>query len=203
MDSFRYYVALLLVVAVPPALLFWFIVHPFARFWRRLGATWTHTLLWPILVSGMAALFTQRGWLLRVEYGINGILVAAGATLILLSAWMLAILRRHLTLATQMGMPELSSQGAQRLLTGGIYARLRHPRYVQMEIALLGWALIANYLAAYLLLLGSIPLVYLIVLLEERELRDRFGDAYEQYSRRVPRFFPRFGRPVLRSGEWD
>jgi len=203
MDSFRYYVALLLVVAVPPALLFWFIVHPLARFWRRLGATWTHALLWPILVSGMAALFTQRGWLLRVEYGINGILVAAGATLILLSAWMLAILRRHLTLATQMGMPELSSQGAQRLLTGGIYARLRHPRYVQMEIALLGWALIANYLAAYLLLLGSIPLVYLIVLLEERELRDRFGDAYEQYSRRVPRFFPRFGRPVLRSGEWD
>jgi len=201
MESFRYYVALLMVVALPPALLFWLVVHPFARFWRRLGAAWTHALLWPILVLGMVVLFSQRGWLLHAEYGTSGILVVAGVMLIGFSAWMLAILRRHLTLATQMGMPELSLLRAQRLLTEGIYARLRHPRYVQMEIALLGWALIANYLAGYLVFLGSVPAVYLIVLLEERELLDRFGDAYEQYSRRVPRFFPRIGRPAPRNGE--
>jgi protein-S-isoprenylcysteine O-methyltransferase Ste14 len=35
------------------------------------------------------------------------------------------------------------------------------------------------------------PLLHLIVLLEERELPDRFGEAYVDYSRRVPRYWPR------------
>jgi protein-S-isoprenylcysteine O-methyltransferase Ste14 len=31
------------------------------------------------------------------------------------------------------------------------------------------------------------------VLLEERELRDRFGAEYEEYCRRVPRYIPKRG----------
>ena len=43
-------------------------------------------------------------------------------------------------------------------------------------------------------LLGlCVPTLYLIVLLEERELRDRFGEEYEAYCRRVPRFVPKRG----------
>jgi protein-S-isoprenylcysteine O-methyltransferase Ste14 len=33
-----------------------------------------------------------------------------------------------------------------------------------------------------------------VVVLEERELRHRFGPVYEEYSRRVPRFIPKFGK---------
>jgi len=36
--------------------------------------------------------------------------------------------------------------------------------------------------------------VFLIVQLEERELRERFGTEYEAYCRRVPRFVPVRGR---------
>ena len=35
MDQVRYVVAVLLVVFTPPAMLFWFVVHPFTGFWRR------------------------------------------------------------------------------------------------------------------------------------------------------------------------
>ena len=58
-------------------------------------------------------------------------------------------------------------------------------------LALVGWALFANYLGLYLITALTMAALYLIVLLEERELRERFGPAYADYSARVPRFIPR------------
>jgi len=78
-----------------------------------------------------------------------------------------------------------------KLLTDGIFARIRHPRYVEILLAVLTYALFSNYLASYLMFLFGLPMIYLIVLLEERELRQRFGAEYEAYCRRVPRFIPR------------
>jgi protein-S-isoprenylcysteine O-methyltransferase Ste14 len=51
-------------------------------------------------------------------------------------------------------------------------------------------ALFANYLAVYVLALVLVPALYLVVVLEERELRERFGEDYVTYSQRVPRFIP-------------
>jgi protein-S-isoprenylcysteine O-methyltransferase Ste14 len=39
--------------------------------------------------------------------------------------------------------------------------------------------------------MGEVPALFLVVILEERELRQRFGDAHVEYCRRVPRFVPR------------
>jgi protein-S-isoprenylcysteine O-methyltransferase Ste14 len=63
----------------------------------------------------------------------------------------------------------------------------------------LGSALIANYLVLYLVVALLLPGIYVIVRLEEKELRDRFGLAYDEYSRRVPRFLLRISR---RSGHY-
>ena len=82
----------------------------------------------------------------------------------------------------------------QKLITTGIYAAIRHPRYLQMYLSFVGCAFIANYLALYLVVALWLPGLYVIVLLEEKELRDRFGPAYEEYCRQVPRFIPRFTR---------
>jgi protein-S-isoprenylcysteine O-methyltransferase Ste14 len=43
----------------------------------------------------------------------------------------------------------------------------------------------------YWLVLASIAGLYLVTLLEEAELRQRFGAPYEDYLLRVPRFLPR------------
>ena len=37
MDTVRYYLAVLLVVLVPPIMVFWCVVHPLAAVWRRVG----------------------------------------------------------------------------------------------------------------------------------------------------------------------
>ena len=52
-------------------------------------------------------------------------------------------------------------------------------------------ALSTDYLGIYVMALAISPALYLGVVLEEKELRDRFGVEYAAYSERVPRFIPR------------
>ena len=56
--------------------------------------------------------------------------------------------------------------------------------------------LIVNNLAVYLLWLAWMPGIWIVVGFEERELRQRFGPAYDDYCRRVPRFVPRRDGPL-------
>ena len=70
-------------------------------------------------------------------------------------------------------------------------AHTRNPRYLDIIIGLAGWSLIINFPAIYWLFIGSTVGLYAVVLLEERELRTRFGEPYDEYCRAVPRFVPR------------
>jgi protein-S-isoprenylcysteine O-methyltransferase Ste14 len=96
--------------------------------------------------------------------------------------------RKYLTLPIQVGVPELTGGPKGVLLTEGIYSRIRHPRYVESVLWILGYALFTNYLALYLVFLLTLPVMHIIVLLEEKELRER---DYEEYCLRVPRYIPK------------
>jgi protein-S-isoprenylcysteine O-methyltransferase Ste14 len=88
---------------------------------------------------------------------------------------------------------ESSGKGGT-LLQEGIYSRIRHPRYTSFMFGVLAIAFFSNYLAMYVLVPLSAAALYLVVLLEEKELRNRFGDDYVRYSSRVPRFVPQMHR---------
>ncbi|HIC74117.1 MAG TPA: hypothetical protein EYO92_03385 [Candidatus Marinimicrobia bacterium] len=68
---------------------------------------------------------------------------------------------------------------------------MRHPRYVEIQFGYFGYALIANFLGLYILTILCIPALFLVVLLEEKELIDWFGNDYAVYSQSVPRFIPK------------
>lgn len=194
MDTARYVLALIVVVSFPPAVIFWFIVHPAVAFWRRVGPLLTYVSVFTVFIAIMVGLVLVREPLLRTEFGTVPALWPLAVASYLVSVVIEMRCRRHLKFSTLAGMPELTRAGSESsLLTQGIYSRVRHPRYIGVMFSLIGVALFANYLAVYVL----VPIVglglWLVVVLEERELRDRFGVAYAEYSARVPRFIPRRG----------
>jgi protein-S-isoprenylcysteine O-methyltransferase Ste14 len=195
MNAVRYYVALIMVVMLGPVLFYWLLIHPFVRFWRRLGPGWTYGVVGSLWALAVAGLFSMRHALLAVEFGTSYYLTALGLLLLFVSSWLGFRAWWRMGLLGFSGLPELApDQHPQRLITTGVYAIIRHPRYVQLFLGLLGSALIANYLVLYLVVALWLPGIYVIVRLEEKELRDRFGLAYDEYSRRVPRFLPRISR---------
>lgn len=190
-DPLRYWIAVLLVVAMPPAVIWWFLIHPFAAYWRRLGARWTMAIMSVVLFGTMALLFPWRGVLVGHDLGRHPAAWLGVASLVL-AAGIQSVRRRHLSMSTLAGVPEVSREDKGVLLTEGIYAKVRNPRYLEVGFAVLGYALIANYTGGYWLFALMLVGLQVVVLLEERELRDRFGAEYEAYCGRTPRWLPRF-----------
>jgi protein-S-isoprenylcysteine O-methyltransferase Ste14 len=83
----------------------------------------------------------------------------------------------------------LSSE--HELVQTGIYSRTRNPVYLGMLFSLGGWALLL--LEGVMLVLYPVLVVwtYFQVLDEEDVLHAHFGEQYERYIQRTPRFFPR------------
>ena len=198
MQSAAYWIALLAVVMFLPFLSVWFIIHPFIHTWRRLGPAKTYLIVAAIVLAMMAALFAIRGPLLSVRFGLRPSFAIAGGLLFAASLAIGIAMKRRFPVTALVGLPEVSPPAAGgALVTQGIYSHIRHPRYLQVMLGLAAFALFTNYLALYALLAVSIPLIYLVVLFEERELRHRFGGEYERYCREVPRFLPRIFRRRL------
>jgi protein-S-isoprenylcysteine O-methyltransferase Ste14 len=191
MNIFRYYLALLYTIMLPPTLLIWVLIHPFIKFWRRVGLLWTYLMVTAVVCPGIVGLFLMRRTLLAVEFGTSWPLLALGILGVAVAVRLRVSLYRHFSNQQLMGLPELApDRHPQQLVTEGLHARVRHPRYLQYLLVLAGFALMANYLALYLTLAVLVPGIWLIVILEEKELRARFGPAYDHYCRRVPRFIP-------------
>ncbi len=105
---------------------------------------------------------------------------------------------QYLRGATRFGLPEIApgAPGASgsHLIREGIYGRIRHPAYLEGALLMASIALFCNYLFTWLLLAAYLPAIGLVVALEERELTERFGDAYRHYAKQVPRFIPHLSR---------
>lgn len=194
LDKIRYAIALLLLASMPPAILYWYLIHPLAERWRSLPPWLTFTAVGLLSLPPGIAIYLARDTLLAVDYGFRWPLAAVGALLYGVALWIEMRCRRHLKFRILAGVPEISPSGPGELLTEGIYSQVRNPRYLDILLAVLGFALITNYLAVYLLWILLVPAFWILVLLEERELRRRFGAPYEAYCRRVPRFLPRSRR---------
>lgn len=192
MNTARYIVALIAVMSYVPAVGWWYLVHPFVSFWRKLGRPSFYVIMTVTSLAVMGAIYLIREPLLAVEYGTEPVLWPLAALFYGASAYIEVRCRRYLKPRILFGAPELApGRGGGSLITEGIYGRVRHPRYIAVFLGTVAVAFFTNYLAVYILAVLLAPALYLVVVLEEKELRERFGKEYEDYCERVPRFFPR------------
>ena len=167
--------------------LFWFAIHPFADFWRRMHRSPYLLLLplWAAIISALA--WATWPWHSERLYSWPWMWLPA-ALLMFLG------LRTYTRIRSGFGTRKLSGETElrplehqQELVTTGLHARMRHPIYVAHLLNLAGWSLGSGLMVSFALLaisaLGTFPLM---IWIEEQELEKRFGQRFRDYKARVP-----------------
>lgn len=83
------------------------------------------------------------------------------------------------------------AQRRHTLATAGPYARIRHPQYVAFVLILLGFLLQWPTLLTLVMFPVLLVMYARLATKEESEMATQFGDDYQEYAKRTPRFIPR------------
>jgi protein-S-isoprenylcysteine O-methyltransferase Ste14 len=170
---------------------FWLLVHPFADFWRRHSGRAYAAYAVVLWLSFEGLFWTTKAFWFRQTFDRTWALWLLGAALIAVEPLLVSRVEGQLSSPILVGWAERDPrQFPPRVVDTGIYARLRHPRYVASMSALLGLAVFSGSLRLVELSALSIPLYWLLTEEEERELLARIGEPFREYRRRVPRFLP-------------
>lgn len=166
---------------------------------------WAALLLPGIAGIAIPIFLKQR---LAAPFGLNaplfvgGLVLAAGSVLYIISAWRFVYCYRQ---------RPLPFDEPDQLAVDGVYGRVRHPVYAAVLVLILGQGLLADSAA----ILGYAGLLwtafyFLVDGYEEPCQKKRYGDSYQRYRERVPRWIPRvhltspierYGGVEQRSGE--
>ena len=113
MDTIRFVLAVLIWATFPPAIVFWYLVHPFVGYWRRVGGPLqTYLVVGPVCVLLLGVLLRWNP-VAGTDLGTNWILFAVGFGLWVVSWAMERAIRKHLDFRTLAGVPELAYSATQ------------------------------------------------------------------------------------------
>jgi protein-S-isoprenylcysteine O-methyltransferase Ste14 len=161
---------------------FWFMVHPFADFWRRQRSTFRILLpLW-ILLWIVIGVVTWPWHATQLYLAPWSWIVAAAFFLAGFSVY--RRIRSNLGTDILLGLAELRPQEhEQKLVTTGMYARTRHPIYLAHFCMLLAWTVGSGLVVNYCLMVSTVITGTVMIILEERELEKRFGQQFLEYRK--------------------
>jgi len=119
---------------------------------------------------------------------VNPLLFLSGALLLALGVMVAILASRSISVST---VADMRTDRKPALVTGGLYARTRHPLYLATILFLL--SLIAFYPFSNILTFSLAFIGYVIVgaYLEERKLVIQYGDEYLAYRRTAGFLLPR------------
>jgi protein-S-isoprenylcysteine O-methyltransferase Ste14 len=178
--------------------LFWIPVHCFPKAFRKLGFA-TYIIPFVLWLPLASLTYGNRAFLLEYKTELPAALHIAGWILLIAGTILQLWTGKLLSLRGLAGVPEISEKSEGRIVTGGVFSVVRHPTYLSHTLMFAGIFLISEVIAAGCVALLDFALINgVIIPLEERELLDRFGPAYEEYRKKVPKFFP---RPLSRKNQ--
>ena len=143
--------------------------------------------VWPPVAIGAPLII---GWIVTKLWGdpvaLGGWRIPLGSTLLVFfvawSGWSLRLFARH-------GPGLLPGQPTNAIIEDGPFRLSRNPLYVGLLAMYLGLALVAPSFWALALFPAAVVLVFWgAIRPEERYLHERFGAAYDDYTRRVRRW---------------
>lgn len=144
-----------------------------------------------VLVAGAALIFQQSGPFGRLNTrfvpdrewikGCGELLVAAGVSVAIWARWHIG----------QFWSARVTLKEDHQLIQSGPYARVRHPIYTGVLVAMMGTALFVGEWRALLGVLLVFVTHWLKARREEALLTEQFGAEYQEYRRRTGSLVPR------------
>ena len=188
-------IAIVVLAFEMPVPVYWLVLHAPVAFWRRhIRAAFPAAVLsaWGTIDL---ALYGFRRELFRRELSLWPAL--AGLALVALDVFAFSTSEAALGGRRIVGHSELA--GSRELVARGLYARVRHPRYLGMMAGVFGSCLMVASIPLWAASALWLAVALLTIRAEERELHARLGPAYAAYAEHVPALLPWRLRP--RSGQ--
>jgi protein-S-isoprenylcysteine O-methyltransferase Ste14 len=134
-------------------------------------------------------IYTFTSWLDFADYRLP--LWAGGMGMLIFSLGLWLLWRSHADLGRQWSV-NVEMQEQHKLVTGGVFSRIRHPMYAAHLLWGLAQPLLLwNWIAGLSMLVFSLPLYIYRIPREEKMMTDAFGGEYQEYMQDTGRFFPK------------
>jgi len=143
--------------------------------------------LWFVMIVGGAVYSLYKDWDTSFFFNIPFHFLSALFGIIILKLAFNAAGNggRELTKGRVGNIPRMETN---RLVTTGLFSCMRHPMLFGLTLLPLGWALLLGS-PTFIMLIAPIEMVFIVVMVvifEEREVKRKFGEAYEVYRKEVP-----------------
>lgn len=149
-----------------------------------------------LLIAAITTTFLPMIWLVSgvfhfAEYPLHPVPYGAGVVLAIWGLWLFH--RSHVDLGTNWSVT-LQVREEHKLITRGVYKRIRHPMYTSMFLLGIAQALmLPNWLVGPAYFWGFGLLYLFRIGREEQMMVDKFGAEYEAYRKQSGRLLPRLG----------
>jgi protein-S-isoprenylcysteine O-methyltransferase Ste14 len=91
----------------------------------------------------------------------------------------------------EIGLKESETHRPERVITIGLYSRMRHPQYTGAILSHIGITFLLSSFYSLVVTPLVIVINYILCWKEEKELVKEFGEDYKEYQKLVPMFIPR------------